>query len=271
MSYYRQNYYRNKRPKSKIRSKRGKTVIRTILYVLAVLAVVGFLANLIQPNLFDSFTKNNDVTVYLVPSSSWSFDGSNYGAWCWNNSGVPEGTFVLGTDKDEDGVYEFNIPADYSRMLFVDLVADATELGDDWSNKREQTDNLSVPSDKNVYYHNSVNEWSDSTESIYYISTGDEYVYINTGGFAALTSPVMYYFDKTGVNEPNFINMSQCGDALFIANIPAGYTHIIFIDYADAESFGTWDNIITQSADLVIPTGQACVYDTNSNTWITRD
>lgn len=259
--------YRKHKNERRRRSERPSWV-RIIIVIFVAIAAVGLLANLLDFNI--DFNFNNDkeetVTVYLVPGDEWA-DGSSIGAWCWNNSGVPEGSFVLGTDKNEDGVYEFNVSTDYSRMLFVDLVPEATELGDDWANKRAQTDNLAIPSNKNVYYHQYANEWSDSTDMLFNVTTADFTVYLDASDWAVLQTPVMYYFDKTGVNESNFVAMTQTGSAKYTATVPAGYTHIIFIDYDESGAIGTWDNILNQTADLIIPTDSMNIFSTSANSW----
>lgn len=269
-SYKPRKYHNNRR--TNLPNRKKKTSFVTILlYILLFSAVAGLVANVIVPGLSNITNDTSTVTVYMVPSEAWSSDGSNYGAWCWNNNGVPEAAFVLGTDKDNDGIIEFNVSTDYSRMLFVDLIPESNQLGEDWCNKRQQTDNLSIPTGKNVYYHQSVNEWSDSPTPIYYVTTDIKTVFINTSNFAALKSPVVYYFDKTGTNDPNFILMTQCGDATFTADIPAGYTHVIFIDYSSEGVIGSWNNIINQTEDLLIPTDNNNLYDTSLGSWTIRD
>ena len=170
--------YKNKnsnRKKSKVTQ-----FLSNLVIILVLVGVLGFAINMLD---FGTNDKVENVTVYLVPGTEWSSDSSSYGAWCWNNSGVPEGSFVLVTDKDEDCVFEFNVSTEYSRMLFVDLVPEATELGDDWKNKRAQTDNLAVPTDKKVYYHQYANEWSDSTDMLFNVTTSDVAVYLDTSNW----------------------------------------------------------------------------------------
>lgn len=264
----------NKNNKRKIASKKSNSSLSTFIKTgLAILLILGVIAAIIKvidiPNLKDD--NNQETTpkftnVYLVPSDSWSADGSSYGVWCWNDTGVPASSFVLGTDENEDGVYEFKISKEYTSMLFVDLIPEATELGADWKNKREQTDNLTVPVDDKVYYHHYCSEWAASSDMLFNVTTFDTNVYLdNPAQWAMLQNPVVYYFDKTGKNEPNFIQMNQCGSSQYIASIPSGYTHIIFIDY-DVEGSG-WDGILNQTSDLIIPVGEANHYDLLTNEW----
>ena len=77
----------------------------------------------------------------------------------------------------------------------------------------------------------------------------------------------MYYFDKTAVNEANFVSMTQTDSFKYTATVPAGYTHIIFIDYDENGSVGSWENILNQTADLIIPTDSMNIYSTVTNSW----
>ena len=266
--------YRKHKNERRRRSERPSWV-RIIIVIFVAIAAVGLLANLFDFSFDFNFNDNKKetVTVYLVPGDDWSSDGSSYGVWCWNNSGVPEGCFVLGADTDEDGIYEFKVSTDYSRMLFVDLNPETTELGDDWKNKRAQTDNLAIPSDKNVYYHQYANEWTDNADILFTVTTSEVTVYIDACNFACLKAPVLYYFDKTGKNEPNFVNTVNVAgqNAVYTATVPAGYTHIVFIDYSEDGAIGSWDNILNQTDDLIIPTGNENMYSTAFNSYISFD
>ncbi len=96
-------------------------------------------------------------TVYLVPNDAWKADDSFYGVWCWGDSVT--GVFALISDANDDGIYEYEIPEGCNYIIFVDMIPGATDIGNEWVNKREQTSNLSVPTDSNVYYHVSVGNW----------------------------------------------------------------------------------------------------------------
>ena len=85
--------------------------------------------------------------------------------------------------------------------------------------------------------------------------------------WAGMQMPVVYYFDKTGKNEPAFKQMAQTGSSKFAAVIPAGYTHIIFIDYDEGGIIGTWDNVLNQTLDLIIPLGDANCFNVTTNEW----
>ena len=61
--------------------------------------------------------------------------------------------------------------------------------------------------------------------------------------------------------------MTQCGDAKYTAVVPEGYTHIIFLEYDDGAEQGTWDNVINQTSDLIVPVGEANHFYLETNEW----
>ena len=266
------NNYKNNN-KNKL-NRKAENIVKSILALFALLGILSGILAFFDFSFNDWFVKNEAATkteyvdVYLIPGDSWASDESNYGAWCWNDTGVPAGSFVLATDDDGDGIYKVSVSKEYKSMLWVDLHPGATQLGDNWSLMREQTDNLTVPTDNNFYYHQYSNEWSDSAEPLYVVTANMVTVKLYTSNWSNTKPAVIYCFDKTGVNEAQFIEMGQIGDFLYTVNVPAGYTHIIFIDYNEDGQAGSWDNILNQTEDLVIPTINNLIYDTITNTWI---
>ena len=260
MSKYKRRKYINNSKKD------YKSIILTLFSALLLFGVIGGVVVLI-PNLHTSDEIIEYKTLYLVPSSSWLEDGSVMGAWCWDDDRIPAAQFVLASDDDQDGVYEVNVNTEYKSILFVDLNPGTTQLGADWSNKREQTDNLIIPSDDNIYYHQYNNEWRDNSDLVYTVTTTDIMVHLECENWSCTVKPVIYYFDKTGVNEPGFINMVQTNEYHYAGTVPAGYTHLIFIEYSSEESIGSWDNIINQTSDLIIPSDSSQYYNIETNEW----
>ena len=254
-------YYKNKRYKKN----NSTSVFMTVITTLLIFAVIGGAAAMLRNN-----EKGNEVeykTVYLIPSDDWKADSSLYGAWCWSGNGLPAASFVLATDADKDGVYEFKINKEYSGLTFVDLKPDTDQLGVNWDNKRAQTDDLTVPEDDNVYYHQYANEWSTSSDMLFTVTSEEMYVYLDCADWTCTVKPVAYYFDKTGKSDAGFLEMTQCGSSQYLVLIPPGYTHVIFIEYDSNEAVGTWDNIINQTSDLIIPIGEANYFDVSTNEW----
>ena len=270
MSRYYNNYKNPNYRKNTNKKNKGKiaSIVTTILVVLALFGVMGGIAALMQRN--NTSNKDEYNTVYFIPSDDWKADGSSYGAWCWSETGLPGSKFVLATDENEDGVFELKIHKDFTGVNFIDLKPDTDGLGLNWANKRDQTDNVDLPTDNKVYYHQYVNEWSNSADPIYNVTTEDTAVYfVRDASWGAFDVPMVYCFDKRGVTNSAFISMAQVGSQVFTTNIPAGYTHIIFLEYG-AEGGENWDNVINQTDDLVIPTGEANYYNLATNEWTTN-
>ena len=99
--------------------------------------------------------------VYLVLDSTWN-DGSVVGAWVWPDGG--DGQWVEATATEDANVFEMVLPEGVNNVVFADLNLGATDLGDSWSNRRAQTEDLVLPgaSDDKVYFHVSNNSWSNS-------------------------------------------------------------------------------------------------------------
>lgn len=267
--YYRKNNYKKNK---KFTNSKFYKIASKVCIVLLILAIVGALASMLDFKWLDNIVKKDEapnyVDVHIVPGDNWAADGSSYGVWCWNDSGVPAAAFVLASDEDGDGVHTVRVSNEYSNILFVDLVPGATELGASWVNKREQTNNLLVPTDENIYYHIYASEWANTSELMFAPTIEEITVYIDADAWdVTVNKPIAYYFDKTGVNEPSFVEMTQCGAHQFLVTIPAGYTHVIFIEYSDNTYMGSWDEIVYQTVDLIIPTGDANHFNTESNQW----
>ena len=266
--YYRKNNYKKNK---KFKNSKFFKIASKVCIVLLILGVIGTVASMLDFTWIDNIVKKDEtpnyVDVHIVPGDNWASDGSSYCAWCWNDSGVPAAAFVLATDEDGDGVHTVKVSSEYSNILFVDLVPGATELGASWSNKREQTNNLIVPSDDNNIYHVYASEWSNTADLMFAPTTEVVSVVIQANAWGVMNKPVMYCFDKTGVSEAFFVEMTQCGAHDYISTVPVGYTHVIFIEYSDNAFMGSWDNIVHQTADLIIPTVDGYYFNIETNEW----
>ena len=245
-----------------------KNVITTITAVLVFITALASVMTLLGGNEEGNEKTPKDITVYFVPGDVWTEDGSTMGAWVWNDYGVPQSRFVVATDVNKDDVYEVTFSEEYTSMLFVDLVPDTSELGADWINKREQSQNLKVPEQK-MYYHIYNNSWEYTAVPLYTKSTDSVSVYFDASNSICMKAPQVYCFDKYSKVEPQFITMTQIGSACYTATVPEGYTHIIFIDYFEDGEYGSWDNICFQSEDLKIPNDENVYFSSVTSEWST--
>lgn len=91
-------------------------------------------------------------TLYLVPNSNWHIDGARFAA-VLATEGWSAQVWVDAVDSDGDGVYEVAVPQDgnaYAIVIFCRMNPSAT--ANDWSNKWNQTSDLSIPTDGSNCY-----------------------------------------------------------------------------------------------------------------------
>ena len=87
--------------------------------------------------------------IFLKPTSEWDKENAYFAAYYYTSDEAHNGWSAVMTDPDGDGIYEAWIPNDYdyAKVIFVRLSTNATG----WGNKWNQTENLTLPSDKNVF------------------------------------------------------------------------------------------------------------------------
>ncbi len=83
-------------------------------------------------------------TVYLKPNSNWLKDGARFAAYFFGNGEE----WLNCTDPDGDGIYEVQVPAGYTQMIFCRMNPSTT--ANNWNNKWNQTADLTVPADEKV-------------------------------------------------------------------------------------------------------------------------
>jgi len=116
-------------------------------------------------------------TLYLKPNANWLNDGARFAAYFFGNGD----TWVDMTDADGDGYYECEAPEGYPSVIFCRMNPNAGE--NSWSNRWNQTSDLTVPTDDNNCYtvaegawDNGAGEWSvytpvtDEPEAVYYVA-----------------------------------------------------------------------------------------------------
>ena len=100
-------------------------------------------------------------TVYLdVSPCDWDKDGAKIAAWVWTGSG--EGSWAGGTymTKLANGFYKAEV-GDNTNIKFVRLDKEAGDKPD-WNKKWNETGNIDIPSDKDLY---KMTEWSNGAWS----------------------------------------------------------------------------------------------------------
>ncbi len=106
-------------------------------------------------NLYDMDSKN--IThLYLSPNSNWKSDGARFAAYFFGNGD----TWVSMTDENSDGIYECVIPTakSYPSVIFCRMNGNTST--NNWDNKWDQTNNLTVPTDGKNRYTIAEGAWS---------------------------------------------------------------------------------------------------------------
>ncbi|MBR2047522.1 MAG: type I pullulanase [Oscillospiraceae bacterium] len=79
--------------------------------------------------------------LYLKPNSNWTQANARFAAYFFGNGE----TWVSMTDPDGDGIYEVAVPSGYTSVIFCRM--NPSVAANNWSNKWNQTGNLTVPTD----------------------------------------------------------------------------------------------------------------------------
>ena len=87
----------------------------------------------------------SETKIYLKPNSNWNIDNARFAAYFFNN-----GTIWCDMDALGDGTYECVVPEGFSSVIFCRMNPSTTE--NNWENKWNQTDDLTVPTDGTNLY-----------------------------------------------------------------------------------------------------------------------
>ena len=95
--------------------------------------------------------------LYLKPGTNWKKDGARFAAYFFGNGEK----WVDMTDTDNDGIYVVNKPTGFSKVIFCRMNPGAT--ANDWSNKWNQTGDLTIPTNGNNRFTVANNSWDNAT------------------------------------------------------------------------------------------------------------
>ena len=121
--------------------KRNHPRIRKALCLMLALVMVLGMFPALQANAADG------TTLYLVPNANWKNDNARFAIYSWDTAG---NTWSGMSDADGDGVYEGTVPAGHDNVIFCRMSPTAT--ANNWTNKWNQTADLTVPTDGSNCY-----------------------------------------------------------------------------------------------------------------------
>ena len=180
--------------------------------------------------------------LYLVPGV-WA-DGSLMGAWVWATGS--DGSFISVIDSNADGIYEVVVPTGCDNIIFVDFKPGTTTM--DWNNKANQTSNLKVPTDDNIYYHANACIWKNNAEPEK--DAADVYTVAGAAGLCGegwstgATQNDMTYDEATGVYTKVFTNVA-----------PGTYEYKVVLNH----NWGTGEFPTSGNYSVTVGAGQSTV------------
>ena len=132
---------------------RGHISLKKVLSLLMALALI---LTLLPATVFAADTGK---TLYLKPNSNWLDASARFAAYFFGNGEK----WVSMTDSDGDGVYEVTAPTGYPKVIFCRMNPNTT--ADNWNNKWDQTNDLTVPTNDNNCYTIAAGAWSNGNGS----------------------------------------------------------------------------------------------------------
>ena len=207
-----------------------------------------------------NFKEVEPVKLYLN-AKDWGYGDARFAAYFFDPAKWVDMTKVEG----ETYIYEVEVPAGYTKVIFVRMNGSTTE--NNWDNKWNQTGNLDIPTDgKNMFkpdgWDGKTTTWSTYTPSVKYTFTKGSTWYID---FSAITG-------KKGANYPK----ANVADIDYSANAGGTVIPVTFtadVTWAEGATFikteqGDWAEL-----KFTTPTeGANCAQvaaDGKSYTWTT--
>ena len=207
--------------------------------------------------------------VYLVPNINWCDAGARFAAYFYAD-GKSEKWVDMTKDKN---MYKCEVEAGYTNVIFCRM--NPSQKENNWDNRWNQTGNLDVPKDNQMYYF--INGWGDNSSwktqdfcKTYFNASGKLYL-VPTGGWKQNNERYAAYFYENGKQEKWLSLVSTTDFSYFNGayNVtpPSGYTNIIFCRMNGSQNENKWDNKWDQTADLKVSGGS--LYTMPDAKWIT--
>ena len=196
---------------------------------LAVLLVMAMMLSMLP---MIALAQETGTKVYLKPNANWLQKGHDtdprFAIYYFNDATGSNGWTNM-VDSDGDDVFEGTVPAGYPNLIFCRMNGTTTE--NNWDNKYNQTDNLTVPTNGNNLYTVQEGTWDKGggtwSELGGAVVEPDYYV----------TGTLVGMGDNWTPNDENY-KMTKGSDGaytLVVQNVAAG-------DYKFLVTDGSWDN-----------------------------
>ena len=200
---------------------------------------------------------NSDNEIFFKPNNNWKSDGARFAAYFYNNS---KNEWV---DLKANGdLYSCVKPTTnaYTHVIFCRMNSATKE--NNWDNKWNQTDGLTIPTNGNNLYSLVDGVWGkDSHCSKVYLKPNANW---KTGNarFAAY-----FYKEENGNKTEKWHSMIKEGN-LYWCDVPNDCnSKVIFCRMKGDETNNIWDNKWDQTNDLDVPTNDKTLYTIAEGAW----
>ena len=130
------------------------------------LGVLGVAALLLAGNFALQEAKEVDAattpeTLYLKPNSNWTQANARFAAYFFGNGE----TWVSMEDSNGDGIYEVTVPTSKTYPSIIFCRMNPSTSANNWNNKWDQTNDLTIPTDGKNMYTVAAGAWSKGSGS----------------------------------------------------------------------------------------------------------
>ncbi|MEE1125623.1 MAG: starch-binding protein [Acutalibacteraceae bacterium] len=164
-------------------------------------------------------------------------------------------------------LYQANVPDGYTNITFCRMNGGTSD--NSWTNVWNQTADLTFSSTQNLYTATgwgSENKFNGNWGSVGPIDpidptnpvdppVGNNTVYLNDSAIHVGNERYAIYVWKSD-SDNKWISMTSAGGNLYQANVPDGYTNIIFCRMNGGTSDNAWTNVWNQTPDLTFNSSQ---------------
>ena len=137
-----------------------KSAKKILITLVAVLSLIFAMASI-------TVSAEGGTPVFLTPNSNWKADNARFAIYAWKESGSSK--WIDMTDSNGDGIYEAIIPDGYIGFVFCRMSSSA--LDNNWDNKWNQTDDLTLPTNGDNHYTVKSGTWDKGGGSWSYIDS----------------------------------------------------------------------------------------------------
>lgn len=209
--------------------------------------------NLIDIKEAEAANISSGKVLYLKPNSNWTQSSAWFAAYFFNDTSGKNAWAKMTAVPGNAGYYSVIAPSgDWEKVIFCRMnSADTLKL--DWSNKWDQTNNLTFDGSKDCYtiaagaWSNGSGTWSDysNAKKLDYVFLKPTSLWDNAGAWFAV-----YFFNDVN-NEIHWVKMTEINDSgVYSAPVPEGYYKAIYCRMKSSDTTTLdWSNKWNQTSD----------------------